>query len=122
MNKQLVKRLRDARGISVIEVMVALLIFTLAILSLASAGFVASQTLRSGRSYMGAWAAAQSKLDSLTAAGWTALGGTSGVDTLQGYPVTWNVQGGNPRRVILVVERSVSGKVFADTFVTYVAQ
>ncbi len=122
MNKQTVNRLRDARGVSVIEVMVALLIFTLAILSLASAGFVASRSLRSGRSYMGAWSAAQSKLDSLTAAGWTALGGTSGVDTVQGYPVTWDVQGDDPRRVILVVERSISGQVFADTFVTYVAQ
>ncbi len=122
MNKQTVNRLRDARGVSVIEVMVALLIFTLAILSLASAGFVASRSLRSGRSYMGAWTTAQSMLDSLTAAGWAALGGTSGVDTVQGYPVTWDVQGDDPRRVILVVERSVSGKVFADTFVTYVAQ
>ncbi len=122
MNKQLAFRLRDARGISVIEVMVALMIFTLALLSLASAGLVASQTLRSGRSYMGSWSVGQSKLDSLTAAGWTALGGTSGVDTVQGYPVTWNVQGTNPRRVTLVVERSLSGQVFADTFVTYVAQ
>ena len=122
MNKQLVNRLRDASGVSVIEVLVALLLLTLVILSLASATFVASQTLRSGRSYMGVWSVAQSKLDSLTAVGWTALGGTSGADTVQGYPVTWDVQGVNPRKVILVVQRSVSGQVFADSFVTYVAQ
>lgn len=122
MNKQLVKRLRDARGVSVVEVLVALMIFTLAILALATAGSVASRTLRSGRSYMGSWAVAQSKLDSLTAVGWAALGGQSGTETVQGYPVTWEVQGTNPRRVILVVERHLSGTVYADTFVTYVAQ
>ncbi len=122
MTKQLVQRLRDARGVSLVEVLVALLIFTMAILALATAGSIASKTLRSGRSYMGSWAVAQSKLDSLTALGWTALGGQSGTETVQGFPVTWNVQGTNPRRVTLVVQRTLSGTVYADTFVTYVAQ
>ncbi len=122
MTKQLVKRLRNARGVSLVEVLVALLIFTMAILALATAGSMASKTLRSGRSYMGSWAVAQSKLDSLTALGWTALGGQSGTETVQGFPVTWNVQGTNPRRVTLVVQRNLSGTVYPDTFVTYVAE
>ncbi len=122
MTKQLVQRLRDARGVSLVEVLVALLIFTMAILALATAGSIASKTLRSGRSYMGSWAVAQSKLDSLTALGWAALGGQSGTETVQGFAVTWNVQGTNPRRVTLVVQRNLSGTVYPDTFVTYVAE
>ncbi len=122
MTKQLVKRLRDARGVSLVEVLVALLVFTMAILALATAGAMASKTLRSGRSYMGSWAVAQSKLDSLTAVGWTDLGGQSGTETVQGHLVTWEVQGTNPRRVILVVHRNPSGTVYVDSFVTYVAE
>ncbi len=112
----------NARGVSIIEVMVALIIFTFAVLALATTGFISAQTLRSGRSYMTATAAAQTKLDSLTAQGWTALGGMSGSETVQGFPVTWEVQGDNPRRIILVVHRQTAKKVYADTVVTYVAQ
>ena len=122
MNEHRDTLLRNARGVSIIEVMVALVIFAIAVLGLASTGYVASQALRRGRSYMGASAVAQSKLDSLTAVGWNALGGKSGTETVQGYPITWNVQGTNPRRLILEVQRTVSGRVFRDTFVTYVAR
>jgi Tfp pilus assembly protein PilV len=113
-------RWHDERGISIVEVMVALLVFTVAILSLASSGFVASQALRSARTHMAASTAAQSKLDSLTALGWAGLAGVSGADTVQGYPVDWTVQGTNPRKVIVVVQRTLPTRSYADTFVTYV--
>ena len=112
----------DARGVSIIEVLVALSIFTIAILVLASTGLVSTRTLRAGRSYMTASAVAQTKLDSLTSLGWTGLTGVSGSATVQGYPVTWEVYGVNPKRIILVVHRQVAAKVYADSFVTYVAQ
>ncbi len=114
--------LSNARGVSIIEVIVALFIFTIVVLGLAASGLVASQTLRSGRSFIASSAVAQSKLDSLTAMGWDSIGGASGTDNVQGFPVSWNVLGTNPRRVIVVVQRTAPTGVFADTFVTYVAQ
>ncbi len=114
--------LSNARGVSIIEVIVALFIFTIVVLGLAASGLVASQTLRSGRSFIASSAVAQTKLDSLTAMGWDSIAGASGTDNVQGFPVSWNVLGTNPRRVIVVVQRTAPTGVFADTFVTYVAQ
>lgn len=110
------------QGASLVEVMMALSIFVIVVLALTTSGFVASRTLRSGRSYMATSAVAQTKLDSLRAVGWLALAGQSGADTVEGYPVTWDVQGTNPRHVVVLVQRTVPAGVFVDTFVTYVAQ
>lgn len=115
-------RRRCQTGASIVEVLVALMIFSIGILALGSTGYVASRTLRSGRSYMGAWSVTQRKLDSLKAVGWAALGGQSGSETVDGYPVSWNVQGDNPRTITLVVTRQLPGGTYADTFVTHVAQ
>ena len=116
-------RMGNTRGVSLIEVIVAILIFTMAIVALTSVGLVSTRTLRAGDSYGVASIAAQSKLDSLTSLGWAVLtDGLTGADTVQGYPVAWEVKGTDPRRVILVVDRYVAGTVYADTFVTYVAQ
>ena len=105
-----------------VEIMIALVVFTVSILAMTATSFHATQTLRLANGYTAAAAAAQWKLDSLTAVGWAALGGQSGADTVQGYPVTWNVQGTDPRKVILVVTRQVTPTARADTFVTYVAE
>ena len=114
---------RDTRGISLVEVLVALLIFSVAIIGLSSVGLVSSKTLRTGDSYTNASIAAQTKLDSLRSVGWAALtDGLTGSDTVQGYAVSWSVAGNDPRKVTLVVARSVLGTVYPDTFVTYVAQ
>lgn len=114
---------RDTRGISLVEILVALLIFSVAIVGLSSVGLVSSRTLRSADSYANASIAAQSKLDSLRSAGWAALtDGLTGSDNVQGYAVSWSVAGTDPRKVTLVVARSVMGTIYPDTFVTYVAQ
>ncbi len=114
---------RDTRGISLVEILVALLIFSVAIIGLSSVGLVSTRTLRAGDSYARASIAAQSKLDSLRSAGWAALtDGLTGSDNVQGYAVSWSVAGTDPRRVTLVVARSVMGMIYPDTFVTYVAQ
>ncbi len=114
---------RDTRGISLVEVLVALIIFSVVIVGLSSVGLVSTRTLRAGDSYAGASIAAQSKLDSLRSAGWVALtDGLTGSDTVEGYAVSWSVAGDDPRKVTLVVARSVMGMIYPDTFVTYVAQ
>jgi Tfp pilus assembly protein PilV len=107
---------------SLIEVVVALTIFSTALLGLARAGFVTSQTLRHGRSYMTEWTVAQSKLDSLSSLGWEALDGESGSEKVGGFFVTWEALGVNPREIVLVVHRRVLHRVRPDTFTTSVAK
>ncbi len=112
----------NRRGMTLIEVMVALTVFTIAILALASSSVAAYQTLDHGGDLAHSASIAQTKLDSLTALGWAALGPQTGSETVAGYPVNWVVQDSNPRRIIMVVQRQAAGTVMADTFVTYVAQ
>lgn len=121
MNERRDTLVGNARGFSVVEILIALMIFAIAVLALASSGFVATKALRSGRSYTTSSSIAQTKLDSLTALGWDSLAGVTGSETVQGYPVSWEVQGTNPRRITLVVQRAIAGQVLSDTFVTYVA-
>ncbi len=112
----------NRRGMTLIEVMVALTVFTIAVLVLASSGVVAYQTLEHGDDFAHSSSIAQTKLDSLTALGWAALVAQTGSDTVASYPVSWAVQGSNPRRITMIVERQSFGNTLADTFVTYVAQ
>lgn len=112
----------NRRGSSLLELVVSLAVLSVAVMALVASGSVASQSLRSGRGYVVASAAARTTLDSLTAVGWDSLAGKSGADTVQGYPLHWSVSGVNPRHVVLVVTREVPGRVAADTFVTYVAR
>ncbi len=109
------------RGMSLVEVLVALTVFTSALLVLTRTGFVASHALRHGGSYVTEWTIAQSKLDSLSALGWAALDGEEGTETVHGVAVSWEVKGVNPRWIVLVVNRQVGTAVHADTFMTYVA-
>ncbi len=115
-------KLDNRRGMTLIEVMVALTVFTIAILALASSGVVAYQTLDHGGDLAHSATIAQTKLDSLTALGWAALGPQTGSETVAGYPVNWVVQDSNPRRITMIVQRQAAGTVMADTFVTYVAE
>ncbi len=112
----------NRRGMTLVEVMVALTVFTIAVLVLASTGVVAYQTLEHGDDFAHSANIAQTKLDSLTSLGWAALVAQTGSDTVASYPVSWAVQDSNPRRIIMVVERQSYGNTLADTFVTYVAQ
>lgn len=112
----------DERGNTLIEVLVALIMFAFGLLALAHGALTASSTVRASQSYTRSAAVAQSTLDSLRAVGWAGLNGVSGTDTIQGVPVTWSTAGTNPRRVIVVVERQGFGTMRPDTFVTYVAQ
>ncbi len=114
-------RAANARGMSVIEVLVAITIFSVAALGLTKIGLTTSRALQSGRGHMTEWTIAQSTLDSLRGLGWAALDGETGSATVQGHTVTWEVQGDNPRHVIVVIPRQVLGRTVSDTFTTYVA-
>jgi len=116
------KRRRNSGGFSVIEVLVAITIFSIVVLGVAATGAVSARNLNSGQESTSAATAVQSKVDSLTSLGWAALTAQSGSDSVQGHSVNWTVTGTNPRHVVVVVHRQVLSQAFADTIVTYVSK
>lgn len=103
-----------------LELLVALVIFSVTVLGLTSAGVIAGGQLRMGRRDIQLWAAVHYQLDRLTAQGYDSV--AAGSATVQGYPMSWTVQGTNPKKVILVVDAKKStGQVVPDTIVTYLA-
>ena len=116
------KRQMDTGGFSVIEVLVAITIFSIVVLGVAATGAVSASNLNLGQESTSAATAVQSKVDSLTSLGWAALTEQSGADSAQGHALTWVVSGDNPRHVVVVVRRQVLSQTFADTIVTYVSK
>ncbi len=105
---------------SMLEVVVSLMLFSVGALGLSWAGITASAQLRASRSDIQVWATARNQLDELTAQGFDSV--TAGTDTVAGYPISWDVQGVNPKKIILVVQaQNMSGTLVPDTFVTYMA-
>ena len=115
-------RRSNSGGFSVIEVLVAITIFSIVVLGVAATGAVSARNLNSGQESTSAATAVQSKVDSLTSLGWAALTAQSGSDSVQGHAVNWMVTGTNPRHVVVVVQRHVMSQTFADTIVTYVSK
>lgn len=110
----------DAKGFSMVEVLVALIIFSVAVLGLTSAVIVAGAQLRMSRVDILLWAAVHYQLDNLTAQGYDNV--TAGTATVRGYPMTWDVQGTDPKKIILVTQVENSRRVAVpDTFITYIA-
>lgn len=122
MRKPAPKRRKNTGGFSVIEVLVAITIFSIVVLGVAATGAVSARNLNSGQESTSAAIAVQSKVDSLTSLGWAALTAQSGADSVQGHAVDWVVSGDNPRHVVVVVRRQVMSQTFADTIVTYVSK
>ena len=121
MNGEAHGRLADRRGISLVEIIVALMILSGALLSLAGAAGLAARHLHSGRVDLNAWAASQSQAEDLMSRGFDTI--SSGSDTVGGYAITWTVSGTNPKKVLLEVDwtnRSV--RLVTDTVVLYRAQ
>ncbi len=113
-------RLNDERGVSLIELMVAVMILSVALLGLAAAAGVAAQQLHVGRADMHRWAAAQQQLEELVRMGYDSVATDSSV--VQGYPMSWTVTGTNPKKVIFTLERTnLSYQTVQDTTVLYFA-
>ncbi len=113
------KRARDKRGISLIEVMIAMVILTVAILGFSSATGLALRTTNRGRQEIQLWAAVQWKADSLTAVGWGNV--TAGSDTVNGYPMSWTVSGTNVEQIDLSVDHPslTTGAMVRNTLTLY---
>ncbi len=121
------KRARDERGVSLVEIMVAMVILTSALLSLASASALALRTTIRGREDLKVWAAVQQKGDSLVARGAGNI--TGGSDVVDGRPISWSVgawtSGGlSPQRIDLIVDRAamMDLSIVKDTIVLYLSK
>ncbi len=113
-------RLNDERGVSLVELMVAVVILSVALLGLAAAAGVAAQQLHIGRADMHHWAATQQQIEELVRMGYDSVATNSSV--VQGYPMTWTVTGTNPKKVIFTLERTnLSAQTVQDTTVLYFA-
>ncbi len=116
----------NTRGGSLVEAMVGIVVLAVTLLSLASGAALGLRQTSRGRAEMQQWAAIQSVVDSLVAigadsAGWANAAAGSG--TVNGYPVSWSVTAGNPKRIDLVLQRLSAGSLqLADTLVFYVAR
>ncbi len=107
------------QGFTLIEIIMAVLIFSVMMGGVISAGFVASYQLRMGQDDVRVWKAATHQLEKLIAEGYSSV--SSGSDTVQGYSTVWTVTGTDPKKILLVIDRTtLSGDVRPDTFVTYV--
>ncbi len=79
----------DSSGVSLIEVLVALLIFSSTVLGLSAMGMVAGKQLRMSRTDMRVWTAVHYQMDKLTAIGYDNL--TAGAETVQGSGMSWEI-------------------------------
>ena len=107
-------------GVSIVEVLIALIVFTVGALAAAQHTLAARQQARAGEIITESAAAAQYQMETLRSLPRDSL--ESGSDTVWGFPINWTVSGTAPKVVILVIERpSVLGGMAVDTFVTYAA-
>ncbi len=114
------ERIRTREGVSLVEILIGVVILAVALLGLAAAGGVAARQVYMGRVDMGRWAALQQQLESLVAQGYDSVDTGSG--TVQGYSMTWEVTGTNPKQITLVMQRENNqGETVYDTLVTYLA-
>lgn len=111
--------LDGARGASIVEVLVALVIFSVGVLGFLSAGTLATRETRRGAGALHAWSAAQAQLERLRAQGYDRV--TDGSARVQGYSLEWKVVGARPKRIVLVVGPLGDGTA-PDTFVTYLTE
>ncbi len=121
MNRETHCPLADRRGISLVEILVALTILSGTLLGLAGAAGLASRQLLSGRTDLNAWAASQSQAEDLMSRDFDTI--SSGSATVHGYPMTWTVSGTNPKKVLLQMDwTNGRGLVVTDTVVLYRAE
>ena len=107
-------------GISLVEVLISMMVFTIGALAAVQQSLTARQQARVGELVTEAAAAAQYQMETLRSLPYDSLG--SGSATVWGFPLTWSVTGPDPKVVVLTVERpTVLGGVTVDTFVTFAA-
>ena len=115
----------DRRGFSLVEVMIAMTLMGLAMMSLAGAAALALSQMVKSRQDLQYSADVQQVADSLVGLGWNHV--SSGSTTIRGRPVSWTVSGANanPQKLDIVVQRrgqADNTKIYQDTITVFVAK
>jgi prepilin-type N-terminal cleavage/methylation domain-containing protein len=113
------------RGFSLVEVMIAMILMGLAMMSLAGAATLAVSQMGKARQDLQYSADVQQVADSLVGLGWNHV--SSGSATIRGRPVSWTVSAANPntQKVDIVVQRRGQASqttVYQDTVTLFVAK
>lgn len=116
---------KGRRGMSLIEVMVAVTLLGVAMLSLGAAAGLGVKQMSLARHDLQYAADVQQEVDSLSSLRWNAV--TSGSANVRGRPFVWTVTAPtvNSRLVTLIVQRQSHRdptKIFKDTVVMYLAK
>ncbi len=107
-------------GISIVEVLISLIIFTVGALAAVEQSITARQHARVGEYVTEAAAAAQYQMEALRALPYDDI--SSGTSTVWGFPLAWTVTEPAGKIIVLTVHRpTVLGGVTVDSFVTYAA-
>lgn len=115
----------DRRGFSLVEVMIAMTLMGLAMMSLAGAAALALSQMVKARQDLQYSADVQQVADSLVGLGWNHV--SSGSATIRGRPVSWTVSAANanPQKLNIVVQRrgqADNTKIYQDTVTLFVAK
>ena len=106
------------QGFTLVEIIVALVIFSIMMGGLMSAGLVASNQLKLGQSDVEVWEVATYQMEKLLAMGYDSI--KNGKDTINGYPVDWKINGNSPKRIFVTIDRkSIHGAWKPESFETY---
>ena len=95
--------MNDRQGFTLIEIVMAVLIFAIMMGGLMSAGIVASNQLHEGQADVELWSVASYKMERLIAAGYDSV--KNGKETIMGYDVDWKIKGNSPKTVTLTIDR-----------------
>lgn len=115
----------DRRGFSLVEVMIAMTLMGVAMMSLAGAAALALSQMGKARQDLQYSADVQQVADSLAGLGWNRVSGGSA--TIRGRPVSWTVSATNvnTQKIDIIVERrgqATQTTVYQDTVTLFVAK
>lgn len=118
-------RQSEKRGFSLVEILVAVTLLGLAMMSLAGAASLGLSQMGKARQDLDYSADVQQVADSLVGVGWNKV--SSGSSTIRGRPVSWTVTTVNPnsQKVDLVVTRrghAQTSVVYSDTVTLFLAK
>lgn len=113
------------RGFSLVEILVAVTLLGVAMMSLAGAAALGLSQMGKSRQDLQYSADVQQIADSLVGRGWNKV--TSGSSTIRGRPVSWTVTtiSANSEKVDVVVTRrgqADATRIYSDTVTLYLAQ
>jgi prepilin-type N-terminal cleavage/methylation domain-containing protein len=113
--------LSDARGMTLVELLVAVVILTVTLFALAAATGVTARQVDMGREDTDSWMALQTQVETLIQQGYDDL--VDGSAEVNGHPIRWTVAAGNPKKVLIMVERwNTNRRIVEDTLLFYLAE